>query len=549
MNGTEYAVSSNLVTLPNYPTALKCPTALTINFNGATQLSYDGSAAKTLNITPAAIGAAASSHSHTFASITNKPTTLAGYGITDAAASSHNHDSVYAKLGHNHDDTYAKNGHTHSSYASKVKVNGTEYAVSSNLVTLPNYPTALKCPTALTINFNGSTQLTYDGSATKTLNITPAAIGAAASSHTHSQYATGIDIGDGAGRPTSGGMLTIPAYVPKSGGTFTGDVNVPYLTSDDGIESGGNVQATGFKVEGSSDANIVLAGGGTKAVSYFATAGHTHSYLPLSGGTLTGNLTCNKDLYSNYLKPTDGQSDIYIGDSANAAYVTFVEDMRGYESNWIITIDGSATFNDITTSTMKVNTSLEAEKIFTNNIKTSASGLKVQKSDYVTSYAQIGPSGQIELYAGTPFIDFHYNNSTSDYSTRIVCDTSSRLSVLATTLRASNAITCVSLTQTSDERLKDNIKDIDGEFINKIFDTDNGFIHQFDFKESGKHSNGIIAQEVKDIMPEVVDYDETDDVYRVDYTSASMKLIGAMFKKMKQMQEEIDKLKEMNSNK
>lgn len=198
---------------------------------------------------------------------------------------------------------------------------------------------------------------------------------------------------------------------------------------------------------------------------------------------------------------------------------------------------------------MSVGDSLEAKKIVTDNIKTSASGLKVQKSDYVASYVQIGPSGLIELSAGTPLIDFHYNQSTSDYSTRIICDTATRLSVIANTLRASNAITCVSLTQTSDERLKENINDIDDEFIKKLFDTDNGFIHQFDFKESRKHSNGIIAQEVKDIMPEVVDYDETDDVYRVDYTSASMKLIGAMFKKMKQMQIEIDKLKEMNSNK
>jgi hypothetical protein len=34
---------------------------------------------------------AASSHTHAFSALTSKPTTLAGYGITDAAASSHNH--------------------------------------------------------------------------------------------------------------------------------------------------------------------------------------------------------------------------------------------------------------------------------------------------------------------------------------------------------------------------------------------------------------------------------------------------------------------------
>ena len=41
-------------------------------------------------------------HTHTFASLTSKPTTLAGYGITDAAASGHNHDAAYSAVGHTH---------------------------------------------------------------------------------------------------------------------------------------------------------------------------------------------------------------------------------------------------------------------------------------------------------------------------------------------------------------------------------------------------------------------------------------------------------------
>lgn len=346
------------------------------------------------------------------------------------------------------------------------------------------------------------------------------------------------------------GTGNVVSAVSKSGSTITVTKGVTALTAhqtiyDLTIQGNGTTIGT-FDPNGAAKTiNITPANIGAAA------SGHTHSYLPLSGGTLTGNLTCNKDLFSNYLKSLDGTSNIYIGDLDNSAYVTFVEDMQGSDDNgdgtWFITNSGGATFNDITTDTMKVQTSLDAEKIVTDNIKTSASGLKVQKSDYVTSGVQIGPSGTIELYASTPLIDFHYNNSTADYSTRIVCDTSTRLSVLATTFRASNAITCVSLTQTSDERLKENIKDVDDEFVDNLFATDNGYIHQFDFKDSKRHSNGIIAQEVKDIMPEVVDYDETDDVYRVDYTSASMKLIGAMFKKMKQMQEEIDILKSQNN--
>lgn len=43
--------------ITDFPTALKNPTALTVQFNGTTQQTYDGATAQTLNITPAGIGA------------------------------------------------------------------------------------------------------------------------------------------------------------------------------------------------------------------------------------------------------------------------------------------------------------------------------------------------------------------------------------------------------------------------------------------------------------------------------------------------------------
>lgn len=95
---TSYYVSDNTIGLPAYPTiptSLKNPYALTISLNGTSQGAYDGSAAKSINITASSVGAAASSHTHTksqitdfpttwaWGSITGKPTTLSGYGITD----------------------------------------------------------------------------------------------------------------------------------------------------------------------------------------------------------------------------------------------------------------------------------------------------------------------------------------------------------------------------------------------------------------------------------------------------------------------------------
>lgn len=58
--------------ISDFPTSLKNPNALTITLNGGTtegtnKFTYDGSVAKTINITPSGIGAATSGHTHNYA--------------------------------------------------------------------------------------------------------------------------------------------------------------------------------------------------------------------------------------------------------------------------------------------------------------------------------------------------------------------------------------------------------------------------------------------------------------------------------------------------
>ena len=120
----------------NIPTAQASPHALTVQLNGGStentnKFTFNGGAAKNINITPASIGAAASAHTH---------------------------------------PGYAPTSHTHTAGQ------------------ITGLPTSLKNPYALTIKTNGSAVATYDGSAVKEVNITPASIGAAASAHTHSEY-------------------------------------------------------------------------------------------------------------------------------------------------------------------------------------------------------------------------------------------------------------------------------------------------------------------------------------------------------------------------
>ena len=67
---------SNKPTIPTVPSSLKNPNALTISLNGTSQGAYDGSAVKNINITASSVGAAASSHTHTKAQITDFPTSM-----------------------------------------------------------------------------------------------------------------------------------------------------------------------------------------------------------------------------------------------------------------------------------------------------------------------------------------------------------------------------------------------------------------------------------------------------------------------------------------
>ena len=62
--------------ITDFPTSMKNPYALSIQLNSGTAYTYDGAATKNINITPASIGAVDSSHTHTKANITDFPTSM-----------------------------------------------------------------------------------------------------------------------------------------------------------------------------------------------------------------------------------------------------------------------------------------------------------------------------------------------------------------------------------------------------------------------------------------------------------------------------------------
>jgi hypothetical protein len=135
-------------------------------------------------------------------------------------------------------------------------------ATSGSYNDLSNKPTSLKNPNPLTISLNGTSQGAYDGSAAKSINVTPSSIGAAPSSHTHNyagsssaggsaNWAKGADYANGAfssvGVSTNGSGSAYTAFVSDfSLGTGASIVMIPNVTSTTTTPTL-NVSSTGAK--------------------------------------------------------------------------------------------------------------------------------------------------------------------------------------------------------------------------------------------------------------------------------------------------------------
>lgn len=139
---------------------------------------------------------------------------------------------------------------------------------------------------------------------------TPAEIGAATSGHTHSNYLTTSG--------TAAAATKLATARTINGTDFNGTANI--TTSYWGTARTITIGNTGKSVNGSGNVSWSLSEIGAAASS------HTHSYLPLSGGTLTGRLTANAKISAT----TTGGSWINGKTVTNAGYcITTQPDSTG----------------------------------------------------------------------------------------------------------------------------------------------------------------------------------------------------------------------------
>ena len=210
--GSESWENIKVEDIEDFPESLPTAENLVIKLNGGTeegtnQFTFDGSAAKTVNVTPDSIGAAASDHNHTHDDITD---------FDDAVTALI--PSIPTSLPNPHAITFT---------------GAVEETYDGSSAKTVNIPTSGATDSDLIIQLNGGSQedtnkFTFDGSQDKTVNITPSSIGAATEEHTH----THDDISDFDNAVTEL-IPAIPTKLPNPYAiTFTGAIDDTYDGSE-----------------------------------------------------------------------------------------------------------------------------------------------------------------------------------------------------------------------------------------------------------------------------------------------------------------------------
>jgi hypothetical protein len=153
---------------------------------------------------------------------------------------------------------------------------------------------------------------------------------------------------------------------------------------------------------------------------------------------------------------------------------------------------------------------------------------------YKTTAFEIDGNTGTTSFSVTPTVNgtaVSLNGHTHDYAASSHTHTS-----FSSGITVSGEVQATSFHATSDRRLKENIK----EFIpqKSILDLP---VVEFDFKETGTHHIGCIAQDLQEICPELVS--ERDDGYLKIEES---KLVYLLIDEVKKLRKEVDELKGAN---
>lgn len=507
VGSTSYNISGNTISLPAYPTvpsALKNPNALTISLNGTSQGAYDGSAAKSFNITAASVGAAASSHSHSISNVSGLQDALNG-----KAASSHNHNSSYVSaLGTNGNYlTWTKNGTTNNitvPYASNSdKLDGMNHTdfESYKLVTIDasGLNNNTWYPVTMVIGNSQQTRIRIEGNtnANATWN-----------SRSDKNMALILDYTvNGSQWGWTQVVRTIHAY-QEGAGTSSCLRGLGQLTN--------------------SSTEYVYVRGGAKYnfyVSRFITPTLRTSTYTTSSQSVAPATSAPAAISRNVA---------YISDTVAAANkVTNTLTFTGYQSK---SFNGSAAVSVAIPN--NTNQLTNGAGFITSSASISGnagSATKLQTARTINGTSFNGTANITTANWGTTRSIYIQDATATNTSSAVSVNGGSNAYLkLPTNIKVGTLTATGEVTAYSDIRLKTDIQPLENR----------GYIKPVTYKKDGKDSIGFIAQEVRELYPELVIEDNTEDKYlSVNYAQ----YVAVLQAQIIDLKKEIDELKNIKT--
>lgn len=177
-------------------------------------------------------------------------------------------------------------------------------------------------------------------------------------------------------------------------------------------------------------------------------------------------------------------------------------------------------------TTAWVNTKISASATSINSNKVTVETAQTISGAKTFTNAIIAPD--IELTAPYPFIDFHFNNSTADYTSRIVAEANAYL-------HCSGTFAADAFKALSDKNYKKDITSVSYD-LSKL----KSYRYKFKNDKSGSWYVGLIAQEVQEIIPEAVTKTKTKDgdYLTLDYNA----IVAALVTEVNQLKKRIEVL-------
>jgi len=335
------------------------------------------------------------------------------------------------------------------------------------------------------------------------------------------------------GISTLGKLLVNSGIITATSGIVTYYGDGQYLDLTNNASTGIGIGTTGGLV-GYGITFIDFYGSGVSAAFYDSSVGIATIFFEGGGsgtigiGTEFPVLAANGDLFFNAVY---GRLFVYYDENIIGV---------GTDEYWI----DAAPFNvdlsqldslSLINLTVSNNTNLNNLNVTGISTLTSLNVGNVVSSGIITASAFFGDGSGLTGAGSTVFNDTTTDQEFFPLFTDITTGTITASGISTSKLSYNpftGTLTAIDLNSTSDINLKENIKTVENalETVNSLRGV------SFDWKENGKSSYGVIAQELEEVLPELV---KNGDVKSVNYNG----LIGILIEAIKELKAEIEKLK------